>query len=123
MPEDSRLVELMSQMLNEQRLMKAEQQETNRRLGGLSGEVNSLASRAGKLEEQQQITNTILRQHSRDLEKLDSQLQEVNATLKEHTQQLKQITEFLSTRVPHWGDSIEILSKQGSVSGTLKKAG
>jgi hypothetical protein len=88
MPDDGRLIELMSQMLEEQKLMRSEQQETNRRLV--------------KQEEQQQVTNTILRQHSRDLER---------------------IADLLSERVPHWGDSILIESKTGTVAGTLKKTG
>jgi hypothetical protein len=95
MADNDRLVELMSQMLEEQRL-------TNKRLDGLSGDIRTLISRVDKLEEQQHITNTLLQQHSRDLSR---------------------IAEFLSERVPHWGDDVIIESKKGSISGTLKKTG
>ncbi len=88
MPENGRLVELVSQMLDEQR-------ETNKQLG-------SLNSRVGRLEDHQHKTNVILKQHSRDLER---------------------IADLLSERVPHWGDTVEIDSKKGTISGTLKRAG
>lgn len=93
---NDRLVELMSQMLDEQRLMKSEQKETNQRLDGLGTGIGSLATavhaltnRVENLESGQQVTNTILRQHSQDLGR---------------------VADLLSERVPHWGDDITIES-------------
>ncbi|TAK65467.1 MAG: hypothetical protein EPO24_02390 [Bacteroidetes bacterium] len=53
MPEDNRLIELVSEMLVELKQIKTGQQETNTRLN--------------KLEEQQARTNALLMQHGRDI--------------------------------------------------------
>ena len=56
MPENGRLVELVSDMLVELKEIKEQSLVTNKRLT--------------KLEEHQGITNVLLRQHSRDLMKI-----------------------------------------------------
>ena len=106
---NDRRVELMSQMLDEQRLVKSERKETNRRLDGfgsgfqsLTTALHALTKRVENIENGQQTTNTILRQHSQDFGR---------------------IADLLSERVPHWGDDITIESRKGTVSGTLKKTG
>jgi IS4 transposase len=50
MSDDPRIIELLSEMLLEQRAMHEEQRETNRRLG-------SMDQRLASLERQQEITN------------------------------------------------------------------
>lgn len=102
MSENAKLVELVSHMLDEQR-------ETNRRLGdvisgvdGLNTRMEGLTVRVERLENHQQTTNVILKQHGRDLER---------------------IADLLSERVPHWGDTVAIDSKKRTISGTLKRAG
>jgi len=114
MANNDRLIELVGLMLEEQRLMHGEQKETNRRLGeltdrfdglnervdGLNNRVDGLTARVERLDEQQQTTNVILRQHSRDLEK---------------------IVDLLSTQVPHWGDEVQIRSKQKTIKGILQR--
>ncbi len=87
MPENGKLIELVSQMLDEQR-------EMNKRLG-------DVIARIERLEDHQQTTNVILKQHSHDLGR---------------------IADLLSERVPHWGDTVEIDSKKGTITGTLKRA-
>ncbi|MBM4167212.1 MAG: hypothetical protein FJ218_09895 [Ignavibacteria bacterium] len=81
--QNGKLIELVAEMLHEMRKFREGQNETNKRLGNLE-------ERLERLEQEQMKTNTILRQHTRDL---------------------MRIAELLDTHVVHWGDKISIHGK------------